>query len=525
MRNFDISFLGFIVGTGHVTSDTCDRIVEQLVWGFALNQKSPNECRRDFFVTATAGTGLKRKSEKIMGDLSNGWLNSSPLSALVKAQCIDQLAWQRISYSGMFALLFGTPAVVQFSLGLPWWCYPFIFALLCFPLFAGFMMAFNRVCVNELDAKYPTVVSRFVKFNDPSLAAKYSQRKIPMLVLYEAYADRKLDFKCDVLEALENRHHFATFELTFHHLKFLLCNFFPELMFHSKAQDCEQVRDHYDRGNDFYEAFLGSLMIYTSGISNDTTETLEELQMNKLKGVCEKCQLKEGEHHLDIGCGWGTLVNYAAERHGTQSTGVTLSRNQVDWAEGVSTEKNLGDKVNFWCQDYRDIPQTKFDKITCLEMAEHVGVRKFQGFLTQVRDMLEDEGLFFLQIAGLRRTWQWEDLIWGLFMAKYIFPGADASCPLGWVVTQLEMAGFEVKSTETIGIHYSLTIKRWYENWMRAETQIQMEKYGRISRIWNIFLAWSTIIARQGSSTCTQIVCHKNLNNFDRTKLFKIKKN
>lgn len=74
--------------------------------------------------------------------------------------------------------------------------------------------------------------------------------------------------------------------------------------------------------------------------------------------------------------------------------------------------------------DYRDIPFQKYDKITCLEMAEHVGVRKFQEFLVQVREMLEDDGIFYLQIAGLRRAWQYEDFTWGLFMAKYVFPGA-----------------------------------------------------------------------------------------------------
>jgi len=171
--------------------------------------------------------------------------------------------------------------------------------------------------------------------------------------------------------------------------------------------------------------------------------------------------------------------------------------------------------------DYRDIPsRPKFDKITCLEMAEHVGVRLFGDFLLQVKDMLEDDGQFFLQIAGLRfLVWQYEDFIWGLFMAKYVFPGADASMQLSWVIRQLEMAGFEVKNVDTIGVHYSATIYRWYQNWMKNKDKI-IGAYGkRWFRIWEIFLAWSTIIARQGSATCYQIVCHKNINSFDRADL------
>lgn len=97
--------------------------------------------------------------------------------------------------------------------------------------------------------------------------------------------------------------------------------------------------------------------------------------------------------------------------------------------------------------DYRDIPVStapngvKYDKITCLEMAEHVGVFRFNTFLMQVRELLNDDGLFYLQIAGLRRSWQYEDLCWGLFMNKYIFPGADASTPLSFYINQLEYAG------------------------------------------------------------------------------------
>ena len=458
-----------------------------------------------------------------MERIQNGGPKANGIAAKSKLKGVDQLAWQRISYKALLALCLLTPAFVQYALGLPFWCYPLVLPVLVLPLFCIFMMVFNRICVAECGKKSVNV-KRFIEFRDPRLASKYAERKIPMIVLYEAYADGKLDFKCDILEALENRHQFSSFELTLYHLKFLLWNFVPELISHSKNQDAEQVCDHYDRGNDFYEGFLGPMMIYTSGICRSESETLEELQTNKLKTVCEKCRLREGERHLDLGCGWGSLVNYAAESYGTYSTGVSISKRQIEWAEAVATDKKLGSRSKFLCVDYRDVPHQKFDKITCLEMAEHVGVRNFQAFLAQVKDMLEDEGIFFLQIAGLRRAWQWEDFIWGLFMAKYIFPGADASCPLGWVVTELEKAGFEVHSTETIGVHYSLTIRRWYENWIKPENQkVMREKYGRIVLIWNIFLAWSTIVARQGNSTCTQLVCHKNLNVYDRLNLFKVK--
>ena len=281
------------------------------------------------------------------------------------------------------------------------------------------------------------------------------------------------------------------------------------------------MRDHYDRGDDFYGWFLGPRMIYTSGIISDINreESLEQLQDNKLAVVCEKIGLKDGEKLLDIGCGWGTLVKYASVNYGAQATGITLGLNQTAWGNNCLRKAKISqDQSKILCMDYRDIPVPTggYNKITCLEMAEHVGVRHFSGFLTQVYNMLDDDGVFFLQIAGLRKAWQYEDLIWGLFMNKYIFPGADASTPLGFVVDKLEGVGFEVKSVDTIGVHYSATLWRWYRNWIANREKV-VAKYGtRWFRIWEYFLAYSIIISRQGSATCFQITLVKNINSTHR---------
>lgn len=103
-----------------------------------------------------------------------------------------------------------------------------------------------------------------------------------------------------------------------------------------------------------------------------------------------------------------------------------------------------------------------------------------------------------------------------MFMGTYIFPAADASCPLAWVIGQLESAGFEIQSVQNIGIHYSITLKQWYDKWLSNRDAI-VAKYGTWwFRLWCFFLSWSSIIASQGSSTCWQIVCHKNRNETDR---------
>jgi cyclopropane fatty-acyl-phospholipid synthase-like methyltransferase len=221
-------------------------------------------------------------------------------------------------------------------------------------------------------------------------------------------------------------------------------------------------------------------MIYTSGIISDSTieESLEQLQDNKLSIICKKAGLQPSDKMLDIGCGWGTLVRYASTHYGAHVTGITLGRNQTAWGNrGLRADGIPEEQSRLLCTDYRDIPHSTYPRITCLEMAEHVGVRHFSSFLKQVYGLLDDDGVFVLQVSGLRKSWQYEDLVWGLFLNKYVFPGADASTPHGFYISQAEGAGFEIKSVDTIGIHYSATMWRWYRNWLGNREKVE-EKYG-----------------------------------------------
>lgn len=369
--------------------------------------------------------------------------------------------------------------------GLP--TYLFLATLTFLPLLVAFWFIASSMSprLNE-KARYPGApIEHYLSFRKDSDKAKYRGRnRIPMETFHEMYFAGDVDVKGDMLEVMEYRHDWANFRFTASLFWFFLTGMMPEVIMHTRSQDEEQVRDHYDRGDDFYAWFLGPRMIYTSGIVSDVEreETLEQLQDNKLAIVCEKIGLRQGDTVLDIGCGWGTLAKFASSNYGARVTGVTLGRNQTAWGNnglrkaGISAEQS-----EILCMDYRDTPPsatgTGYNKITCLEMAEHVGVRHFHTFLRQVYDMLDDDGVFFLQIAGLRKSWQYEDLIWGLFMNKYVFPGADASTPLGWFVDKLEGAGFEVKGVDTIGVHYSATLWKWYRNWLANREKV-VAKYG-----------------------------------------------
>lgn len=389
----------------------------------------------------------------------------------------------------------------------------FVGALLGVPVLGVLAPLFYLVYRSHREGRGAADWSHAVEFGDPKLARRWRGKRIPMEVLYEAYRSEKLDFKQDVLETLLDRNQLFRFCFTWGDVKFYFKEFLTQNLTHSKHSDHTDIAGVYNRGNDFYQWFLGETMVYTSGIFRDVHESLETAQERKLETVCRYLQMSPGDRHLDIGCGWGPLITYAAQYYGSTSTGVTLAQEQADWARARAERAGVADRVRVLVNDYRDIPKGVYDKISCLEMAEHVGVKNFQRFLLQVRSMLADDGIFYLQIAGLRRSWQYEDLVWGLFMAKYVFPGADASCPLGFVVSQAERAGFEIHRVENCGVHYATTIRRWYENWKSNQAAI-VEKYGeRWFRTWMMFLAWSVLIGGQGSSTVFMITLTKNIKN------------
>ncbi|KZT25571.1 cyclopropane fatty acid synthase domain-containing protein [Neolentinus lepideus HHB14362 ss-1] len=426
------------------------------------------------------------------------------------------------------ALVLGVPWLVKRILPLVnrggFKTYLFMVALLGIPITVVYwtVMSMYGARKNDKVVLPGKDIEEYITIKDPELRAQFKgKEKIPMQVFHDAFFDGKAEFNGDVLDIMEQRHDWAKMVFTPELFKYVFMNLVPDVILHTRSQDEEQVRGHYDRGDDYYEWFLGPSMVYTSGIVQDLTreESLEELQTNKLSVVCEKLRLTDEDRLLDCGCGWGSLAAFAAKNYGCDVTGITLGKNQTKFGnERIKDAGVTHDKARILCMDYREIPggPGHYTKIVSLEMAEHVGIRRYGTFLRQMYDLLDDNGIFVLQVAGIRPAWQYEDLIWGLFMNKYIFPGADASCSLGWVVNQVEAAGFEVKNIDVLGVHYSATIFRWYKNWVSNKDKV-IEKYGeRWYRIWVFFLAYSTITSRQGGASVFQITLHKNLNAYPR---------
>jgi cyclopropane fatty-acyl-phospholipid synthase-like methyltransferase len=324
----------------------------------------------------------------------------------------------------------------------------------------------------------------------------------------EAYIETGEGSADEIIEGNKNPSTFGYFEL-----RYLITDLLTHTFLHLDSHNGMNIPVAYNKGNDWFRATLGEPMVYTSAIYKYGNESLIEGQNHKMDYVANAINVQKGDNVLDIGCGWGPLVRHLTNKYEAKMTGVTLSKMQHEWGTQIFNKDN---GARILLQDAMALHSVKgvvppggFDKITSLEMAEHVGIARYDEFLSMVHSLLKDDGIFYFQVAGLRRAWQYEDLTWGLFMGEHVFPGADASVPLGWVSLHLERNGFEVQRVQNLGTHYSRTLFQWLEEWKLYKESIS-EKYGAVAwRRWEVFLAWSVRIAREGSSTVFMITCTK----------------
>lgn len=256
---------------------------------------------------------------------------------------------------------------------------------------------------------------------------------------------------------------------------------------------------HYSIGNELYRNMLGKWLAYSCGYWSEAG-TLDEAQEAKLDLVCKKLGLKEGMKILDIGCGWGALLEYAAERYGVTGVGITVSVEQVKLAlklcEGLPVEIRL--------QDYRDVDGT-FDRIVSLGMFEHVGYKNYRTYMKTVHRLLNDDGLFLLHTIGAKgkaaiTTDHWLD--------RYIFPGGmlPSVRQIGASIEGL----FVMEDWHNFGADYDKTLMEWYKNFERNWEKIEPNYDKRFYRMWRYYLLFCAGGFRARKNQLWQIVLSKD---------------
>src|SRR6266545_1255047 len=258
----------------------------------------------------------------------------------------------------------------------------------------------------------------------------------------------------------------------------------PEGRRYTLSRDNRSVRHHYDLPPEFFALFLDASMTYSCAVFSRGATTLEEAQETKLELVCTKLGLQPGQRVLDVGCGWGSFVMHAAQRHGVEAVGITLSENQAELARKRVADAGLADKVEIRVQDYRELAGEDFDAVASIGMVEHVGESQIDVYAEQLASMLRPGGR--LLNHGISRL-KHGNIEGGPFSERYVFPDGETT-HVSRVILALERAGLICRHVEEFGSDYAETLRHWIrnldDNIVRAEELAGPERL----RVWRLYL-------------------------------------
>jgi cyclopropane-fatty-acyl-phospholipid synthase len=258
---------------------------------------------------------------------------------------------------------------------------------------------------------------------------------------------------------------------------------------HSKTRDAEAIHHHYDVSNTFYEYVLGSSMTYTCATYPDADASLEEAQDNKYRLVFEKLRLQPGDRLLDVGCGWGSMVRYAA-RHGVKAIGVTLSKEQAAWAQQAIAEEGLSHLAEVRHSDYRDVRESGFDAVSSIGLTEHIGVQNYPSYFRFLKSKMRTGALLLNHC--ITRPDNRTGASAGGFIDRYVFPDGELTGS-GRIITEAQDVGLEVVHEENLRHHYAMTLRDWCEN-LVANWDEAVEEVGLpTAKVWGLYMAGSRL--------------------------------
>ncbi len=272
----------------------------------------------------------------------------------------------------------------------------------------------------------------------------------------------------------------------------------------SPSQAKKNIAHHYDLGNGFYSRWLDETMTYSSAMFASEAEALQDAQTRKYASICDKIGAQPDGHILEIGCGWGGFAEFAATERGARVTGLTISREQHDFARRRVFEAGLAERVDIVMRDYRE-ERGEYDGIASIEMFEAVGEKYWPVYFETVRDRLRPGARATIQVITV------EESLWPTyrstldFIQKYIFPGGMLPSPsvLG---EHIERAGLSSLGSVTFGESYSQTLRRWHLAFDNAWDDIQGLGFDeRFRRMWTLYLTSCAAAFRSGTTDVAQV--------------------
>jgi cyclopropane-fatty-acyl-phospholipid synthase len=318
-------------------------------------------------------------------------------------------------------------------------------------------------------------------FRDPAILASLALLRHPT-AFARAYLDGRIDIRGDVDAAIG-----LTWQLRPPRLLRSarpLADDGAGLRAHAhQGTDARHVRAHYDLPEEFFRLFLDRRMVYSCAYFSGPDQTLEEAQERKLDLVCRKLRLQPGEVFLDVGCGWGALVMWAAQHYGVRAHGITLSPRQAQTARASVAEAGLADRVTIHEGHYQDLSLVA-DKIASVGMIEHVGIGNYNAYFAHLHRLLRPGGL--LLNHGITQPPNASDA-GGDFVLEHVFPGAELDF-LPHTLAVMEGCGFEVVDVQSLRPHYVLTLAEWRRRYVANRAQASRLAPDRTLRLWDLYL-------------------------------------
>ena len=277
---------------------------------------------------------------------------------------------------------------------------------------------------------------------------------------------------------------------------------------HTRSTDSRAIAFHYDVSNDFYGLWLDPERVYSCAYFHTMQDDLDQAQRNKLEHICRKLRLQPGDRLLDIGCGWGALVCWAAKYHGVHAHGITLSEQQLQYARERISAEGLDGRVSVELLDYRDLPAiARFDKVASVGMFEHVGLANLPAYYACVMRVLRPGGLFLNH--GITHDEEgWNKTIATEFVNKYVFPDGELDC-VSNIQLGMERAGFEILDVEGLRPHYAMTLRHWVRRIEQRSEEAIREVGETTYRIWRLYMAACALEFEEGGTGIYQILASR----------------